>query len=141
MPRILLVALFLCIATFGARADEVSSADRAQFQAIISDQIQAFRADDGARAYGFAAPTIHQIFPTVDVFMEMVKRGYKPVYRPQQFSFGEAGTDPLGRPVQHVTIVGPDGLTYEALYTMERQADGTWRILGCTLLQRPGVNA
>src|SRR6476619_4139500 len=114
MPRILLVALFLCISAFMARADEVSSADRSQFQAIITGQIEAFRADDGDKAYGFAAPTIHQIFPTVDVFMAMVKQGYKPVYRPQTFSFGEAGTDPLGRPVQHVTIVGPAGLTYEA---------------------------
>ena len=141
MPRILIAALLLCIFALTARADEVSSADRAQFQAIISNQIAAFRADDGERAYGFAAPTIHQIFPTADIFMQMVRQGYKPVYRPQKFSFGEAGTDPLGRPVQHVTIIGPDGATYEAVYTMEREADGTWRILGCVLLQRPGVSA
>ena len=141
MPRVLIAALLLCIFALTARADDLSSVDRAQFQAIIGDQIEAFRADDGEKAYGFAAPTIHQIFPTVDVFMSMVRQGYKPVYRPQKFSFGETGTDPLGRPVQHVTIVGPDGLTYEAVYTFERQADGTWRILGCVLLQRPGVNA
>ena len=39
------------------------------------------------------------------------------------------------------TITGPDGKTYEALYSMERQADGTWRINGCTLLPAPGLDA
>ena len=32
-------------------------------------------------------------------------------------------------------MVGPDGLSYLAYYTMERQADGTWRISGCFLVR------
>ena len=59
--------------------------------------------------------------------MRMVRQGYMPVYRPQSFRFGEAAVDPLGRPTQRVTIVGPDGKTYEALYSMQRQSDGSWR--------------
>ena len=38
------------------------------------------------------------------------------------------GFSASGRPIQRVTIVGPDGLNYEAIYTMERQPDGTWQI-------------
>ncbi|MGH6907587.1 MAG: DUF4864 domain-containing protein, partial [Aestuariivirga sp.] len=108
---------------------------------IITQQLQAFRADDGALAYSYAAPNIHQLFPTPDIFMRMVQQGYKPVYRAQSFSFGEAGGDPLGRPSQRVTITGPDGKIYEAVYSMERQSDGTWLIQGCTLLEVPGLDA
>ena len=32
-------------------------------------------------------------------------------------------------------VIGPDGLAYLAYYTMERQADGTWRISGCYLVR------
>ena len=141
MPRAVLLALFLCFTTFAAHAGEPGDADRADFQRIISEQIEAFRADDSARAYSYAAPSIHRIFPNADIFMQMVKQGYQPVYRPRRFSFGAVGIDPFGRPSQRVAIVGPDGKTYEAVYSMERQPDGTWRIIGCTLLEAPGLDA
>ena len=102
-------------------------------------QIEAFRAEDGARAYGYAAPMIKQIFPNPDVFMNMVRQGYQPVYRPQSFTFGEAGFSASGRPIQKVTVVGPDGITYEAIYTMERQPDGTWQISGCAIVRAPDL--
>jgi hypothetical protein len=47
----------------------------------------------------------------------------------------------MGRPAQKMLVVGPDGKTYEALYSMEKQPDGTWRISGCTLLEIPGLDA
>ena len=141
MLRSLLSALIVCCAAWTAHADTLSQADRAEFQRIITDQIEAFRADDGERAYGYAAPSIRRIFPNSSIFMQMVKQGYRPVYRPRSFSFEQTDTDPLGRPAQHVRIIGPDGKTYEALYSMERQPDGTWRIDGCSLLEVPGVEA
>ena len=141
MLRTLLAALIVCFAAWTAHADTLSEADRAEFQRVITGQIEAFRADDGERAYGYAAPSIHRIFPNSDIFMHMVKQGYRPVYRPRSFSFEQTGTDPLGRPSQRVRIIGPDGKTYEALYSMERQPDGTWRINGCALLEVPGADA
>lgn len=141
MRRIMcLIALFLTFA-LPARADSLSPQDEADFRAVITDQITAFEADDGARAYGHAAPMIRQIFPDPDRFMAMVKQGYPPVYRPQSYRFGKAGFSASGRPIQRVTIVGPDGLTYEAIYTMERQPDGTWQINGCALVQAKDVSA
>lgn len=135
-----LIAVFLTFA-LPARAETLSPQDEADFRAIISDQIAAFRADDGPRAYSHAAPMIRQIFPDPDRFMGMVKQGYPPVYRPQSYSFGNAGFSASGRPIQRVTIVGPDGLTYEAIYTMERQPDGTWQINGCALVRSPDISA
>ena len=140
------VALFLSVAwllagfSAGARAQSISDADAASFRQIISEQIAAFNADDGAKAWSYAAPSIQQIFPTPDIFMSMVKNGYQPVYRQKSFSFGEI-TGNTDRPVQHVTIIDANGKLWDALYTMQKQPDGTWKISGCILAQMPGVGA
>jgi hypothetical protein len=141
MFRAILAALILCILSSGVRADGITPTEKTEFQRIITAQIEAFRADDGNAAYGFAAPLVKQAFPSVDVFMGMVKQGYPQVYRPKSFEFSDAALDPVGRPTQKVSIVGPDGKYYIATYTMQKQDDGTWRIAGCTLSEIPGVDA
>lgn len=139
----LFLSLFGILVLFASplRAEQLTPEDKAAFQSVISGQIEAFRAEDGTRAYGYAAPMIKKIFPNPDVFMNMVRQGYQPVYRPQSFKFGEAGFSASGRPIQKVTVVGPDGVAYEAIYTMERQPDGTWQINGCALVRAPDVGA
>lgn len=141
MLRSVHMTVLLAIMSVAAFAQSISEAEKTEFQRIIAAQISAFRADDGPSAYSFAAPVVRNIFPTPEIFMSMVKRGYSPVYRPQSFNFTEALIDPMGRPAQKMLVVGPDGKTYEALYSMEKQPDGTWRISGCTLLEIPGLDA
>ena len=141
MLRSILAVLLWGFMSVAAFAQSVSETEKTEFQRIISAQISAFRADDGPTAYSFAAPVVRNIFPTPEIFMSMVKQGYSPVYRPQSFNFTEALIDPMGRPAQKMLVVGPDGKTYEALYSMEKQPDGTWRISGCTLLEVPGLDA
>lgn len=132
----LLLALQLTLA-LPAAAQDVSAADRAAIAGVIAQQIDAFRRDDGDAAFGFAAPGIQSLFMTPERFMAMVRTGYQPVYRPREFRFArlEADGDML---VQFVAIVGPDGAPVVAAYAMERQADGSWRIAGCMLLEPPG---
>src|SRR4051794_21302426 len=121
------LALFLRIIwsivafSIAAQAQSVRDADAASFRQIISGQIAAFNADDGAKAWSYAAPSIRQIFPTPEIFMSMVKSGYQPVYRQKSFSFGEV-TQSADHPVQHVTIVDANGNVWEALYSMQKQA-------------------
>ena len=94
MRRFLIIMALLVLAPLGlARAEGLTDADKSDFSRIISEQIEAFQADDGARAYSYAAPMIQQVFPTAEHFMAMVCQGYMPVYRPQSFSFGQAGLD------------------------------------------------
>lgn len=137
------VGLLACFVIFftAAQAETLSDQDKAAFRGIITGQIEAFRADNGPAAYSYAAPAIKQIFPTPDIFMNMVRQGYQPVYRPQSYSFGEAGFSASGRPMQRVTVVGPDGLSYEAIYTLERQPDGSWQINGCAIVRAPELGA
>ncbi|TIO07918.1 DUF4864 domain-containing protein [Mesorhizobium sp.] len=102
-------------------------------QATIDGQLRAFIADDGAAAYSFAAPNVKRIFPTVDTFMNMVTNGYPPVRKPQAYSFGKVQEMSPTSIIQQVLIVGPDGKDYEAVYTLEQQPDGSFRITGCSL--------
>ncbi|CAG1003639.1 MAG: DUF4864 domain-containing protein [Rhizobiaceae bacterium] len=102
-------------------------------QSTIDSQLRAFLADDGALAYSYAAPGIRQIFPSVESFMGMVTNGYAPVRRPQSYVFGKVEEMGAGRIAQQVFVVGPDGKEYEALYTLELQPDGVWRITGVSL--------
>jgi Domain of unknown function (DUF4864) len=72
------------------------------------------------------------MFPDADEFMAMVRRGYAPVYRHKSFEFGVGRADD-GKIVQTVRIIDADGNPWDALYTLERQADGSWKITGCVL--------
>ncbi len=53
--------------------------------------------------------------------------------RPRQVEFRDI-IDIDGTPTQKVFIIGPDGAPVMALYPMEQQADGTWKISGCYLV-------
>jgi hypothetical protein len=138
--RNFLVALLL-VMNFGssALAQGASPPDTSQFQAIISGQLEAFKADNGSVAYSFAAPMVQQIFPNVESFMAMVQRGYAPVYHNNGYEFGIVTQDALGRPVQQVKITGLDGEHYVAAYSMQQQPDGSWKIAGCTLMKIQGI--
>jgi hypothetical protein len=132
----LLLAIFLFAPEL--RAQQVVPADAEQFQRIISDQIAAFRADDSLAAYSYAAPAIKRIFPSPEIFMDMVRQGYRPVYRPRRFEFGDVTEELQGRPTQQVTIIDEYGKAWSALYVFERQSDGSWKIIGCSLVQSAG---
>jgi hypothetical protein len=110
----------------------LSAGDRGAIRETIEAQIDAFRRDDGARAFALASPGIQGLFGSPAAFMEMVRRGYRPVYRPRAFTFGPL-TMPNGVPTQAATVIGPDGRPVRALYPMTRLPDGGWRIDGCVL--------
>src|SRR3954452_24252608 len=124
--------LLVFLIGFGSQvsaADDVAAA-----QSVIRAQEQAFGRDDVIAAYSYAAPSIKQIFPQADIFMQMVQQGYPPVYRHQSFEFGEAKVAD-GRVAQRVHIVDEKGEAWEALYTLEQQPDGSLKITGCSLLK------
>jgi hypothetical protein len=126
------LALGLIVCSAALSAAEVGGTERTEFQSIVTSQIEAFRSDDGVSAYDFASPMIRSLFPTADIFMEMVRTGYAPVYRPDSFSFGPV-LESAGGPVQRVFLTGPDGANYVADYTFQQQPDGSWKINGVTL--------
>jgi len=125
----LLVAIGLVFSSAAALADDLTAA-----QGVIRAQEQAFARDDAAAAYSHAAPAIRELFPAPDIFMSMVQNGYAPVYRHKSFEFRESKSEG-GQISQHVHIIDANGEAWEALYTLERQGDGSYKITGCSLLK------
>ena len=133
------VLLFLaCLIATDARAADEAARDAAR--ATVERQIEAFRRDDAATAYAQAAPQIQSLFPSPETFLAMVRQGYGAVYRARRFSVDrieEAGDDGLAL---GVTIQDEAGADWAALYSLQKQPDGAWRITGCRLVKAPGSN-
>ena len=109
-----------------------AAGDVATGQSVIRSQEKALSRDDAATAYTFAAPSIQSRFPSPEAFMYMVRNGYAPVYRHRSFKFGQA-TISEGKILQEVHIIDANGVAWEAVYSLEAQADGSLKISGCVL--------
>ena len=133
VAAIIAVLLFTLPAVAQSLPSQVGEADRQAIRMVIEEQLGAFQRDDAQAAFARATPGIQAIFKSPERFMDMVRRGYQPVYRPRQVEFRDI-IDIDGAPTQRVFIIGPDGAPVMALYPMERHADGTWKIDGCTLI-------
>jgi hypothetical protein len=107
--------------------------DVAAARQVISQQIEAFRQDDAPTAYSHAAPTVQAMFPTPAVFMEMVRRGYPAVYRATRYSFDPAKPHPGSGLLQPVRLEWNGGSPMIAIYLLDRQANGDWKIEGVVL--------
>lgn len=144
MARILIAALLMLgLSAAGSHPATAQmlpgEADQAAIRGVIADQLAAFQRDDGPAAFAFASPFIQQKFGTPEIFMEMVRTGYRPVYRPREVQFRELVMEG-GRLYQKVFLIGPDGEPVLALYEMQRQPDGSWRINGCILTRSPDLS-
>lgn len=112
----------------GASAEE-------KIREVIESQLSAFQRDDASEAFSYASPGIQRLFGNPDKFIAMVKSGYRAVYRPSAVAFKEIRSFD-DRPGQIIDFVGPDGEAVTAIYLMEQQPDGTWRIDGVYLLRQ-----
>ncbi|MGH8705664.1 MAG: DUF4864 domain-containing protein [Burkholderiales bacterium] len=130
--------LLLALAPLAVSAQSVLSvADTRAVREVIEAQLDAFRRDDAPRAFSYATAGIRKTFRTPEVFLEMVRTSYAVVYRPQSVQF-----DPPvvigGEVVQPVRMTDAEGRAWLALYPMQREASGAWRINGCRLARLAG---
>lgn len=147
VPRLALAALFVlafafcffAVLTLTARAQEATQAQTAQIQETIADQIRAFQADDLERAYGFASPTIHQMFPSAESFGRMVREGYPMVWRPSDVAMMELRF--IGGAFwQRLRVTDGAGQAFLLDYQMIEGPDG-WRINAVHLQKAPDIGA
>jgi hypothetical protein len=136
----LIAAMLLAGATLAGADESVAAADAAAIQQVIQGQMNAFKIDDWNAAFAYAAPSIQTKFQSPQTFSQIVTQAYQPVYRPRGVEFRTVKASEFG-PTQEVFVVGPDGLSYLAYYTMEKQLDGTWRISGCFLVRTEDESA
>jgi hypothetical protein len=113
--------------------------DGSILRGLVEGQMSAFRSGDADAAWSYAAPGIKRMFQTPDRFIAMVRKGYAPVYAPRGVSFGELRTGARG-PELDVFVTGPAGRDWLAVYSFEKQADGSWKISGCRLVPGKGAS-
>lgn len=136
-------ALVLLLISFGfvpvayAAGPSVSANDARALQLVVRAQLDAFAADDAARAFSYATPTIQTMFGTPEQFLLMVRSTYPVVYRPASVTFRKPTSDAAVL-VQPVHMTDDNGGAWIALYRLERQKDKSWRIAGCILVAESG---
>ncbi len=132
----LLRGLLLACVTVGSAdavlAQQVAPADAREIRQVIELQLDAFASDDAERAFAYASPAIRQQFGSPERFIEMVRRGYRMIYRPASVVFLRA--EPEEAEVrQEVQIQDATGAPWMARYRMQRQTDRSWRINGVAI--------
>jgi len=134
----LLLMAGLCVpnSAWAQDGSPVGQADQAAIRSVIEAQLAAFQRDDAAAAFAHASPAIQQRFGNAETFMAMVKSNYRAVYRPAQVTFRDVRRL-NNEPAQLIDIIGPGGRPVIAVYVMEKQADGRWRIGGVFLTKSP----
>jgi hypothetical protein len=114
-----------------------AQADESAIQGVIDRQLDAFRADDFATAFTFAAPTIQGMFGTPGNFGRMVMQGYPMVWRPATVEY--LGAEPSARGwSQDVLVTDAAGRLHKLRYMMV-ETDAGWKIAGVQLLTAPEV--
>ena len=99
---------------------------------VINEQRSALIAGEAAKAFGYASPGIRSQFGDPDTFIAMVRGAYAALISARRVEFLE-GAVIDGFVVQPLRLIASDDTVRVALYTMERQDNGTWRIAGCVI--------
>ena len=99
---------------------------------VIGEQRAALVAGNATRAFTHAAPGIRAQFGSPENFLAMVQTAYVPLVTARYTEFLE-GAVIDGNVIQPLRLVAPDNTVQVALYTMEKQKDGRWKISGCAL--------
>jgi hypothetical protein len=119
----------------------VAQDDAVPWQATVTGQIEAFRAEDGAAALEFAAEAFRTQFQGQPeaFFAAIIASGYEAIVDSRSHSFGEFNKVSETTVMQVVTFVGPDQGLYEALYQLADEPGEGWRVQGVALRREAGV--
>ena len=130
--RAFLVLAFAFASLPASPQEKLSEPDARAVRAVIEAQLDAFRKDDAPRAFSYATEGIRENFGSPERFMAMVRSAYPVVYRPRSVDFQPA-LILQGIVVQPVRMTDAEGRGWLAVYPMQKQPDGSWRIDGCQL--------
>ena len=131
-PWSLAFAFAVLAGMVAAQAPEPRDADWKAMQAIIAEQRAALVAGDGDEAFSYATPAIRAQFGDAQTFMEMVRGGYAALLTARYVEFLQ-GAVIDGTIIVPLRLVDADNTVRVALYIMEKQSNGGWRIAGCRI--------
>lgn len=129
MPLRRALLILGCAAACPAFGDE---GDVDGIRRVITAQFQAFADDDADAAFETATPRVRSSMGHPGRFLAMVRGHYPMVYRPASYAFLDVELK-ARQAWQLVRVSDLHGKAWVALFHLERQPDGSWRIGGCTV--------
>ena len=133
-----LLSILLLLAP-AARAQDDPAA--AEWQAVITGQVEAFRMHDAPGALSFAGASFKQNFTNPADFEQAIRDwGYGAIMESRSHSFGPYQQVNETVVLQAVKFTGPDSVLYEAIYQLNKEPDG-WRVGGVQLIKTAGMGA
>lgn len=138
--RVWLVCLFVALAAMGppVRAQD-AAIDAADWQEVITKQIQAFRDKDAPTAFHYAGIGFQATFPDAETFfVAIIQSGYAPIMDSLTHRFGEYKLIGGMGVVQQVKFIGNDQQLYDAVYQLTQESGG-WRVQGVHLMRPNGI--
>jgi len=117
-----------------ARSQETApgETDWRDIRSVVADQRAALVAGEAERAFAHASPGIRRQFGDPVRFLAMVRSSYADLIDATDTAFVD-GAVIDGHVIQPLRLTLPGGTVRVALYTMEKQPDGRWRISGCAI--------
>ena len=103
---------------------------KSEITAVIDAQLAAFRANDYARAYSFAATEIKGMFNATE-FEEMVRKAYPVIAKSTSVDYGFS-FDTGEQAVIYVRVQDAAKTAAQYQYLLKKE-DGAWRITGVTV--------
>lgn len=137
---LLRAALALVLMTGFVRAEDAAAPDVEPWQAVMTSQIEAFRAHDAPGAFQYAAASFQTAFPSAEAFFAtIIGSGYGPIMESTSHTFGGFTRLDEHSVAQEVMFTGKDLSRYEAIYIMTEEEKG-WRVSGVQLVKTPGIS-
>lgn len=136
----LLLGLLMPAWTTGAAVtEEISADDAIAIHVAVQTQLDAFAEDDAASAFELATSDTQTKIGSADNFLHLVKKHYNPIYRHQIVIFSRPEVIE-GETIQLVRVTDRDSHVWLALYHMQRETDGRWKIDGCQLFETTSIS-
>lgn len=133
MARLAVVGIACWLSAAVAVAPTAPTAAEWQaIQQVIAAQRAAILAGEAEKAFSYASPGIQQQFGDAASFLAMVDAAYAELESARYVEFLE-GAAIDGIVVQPLRLIDADNTVRVALYTMEKQPNGEWRISGCRI--------
>ncbi len=132
--RALVFVLAFGLAGAHALAQETVASTAQAVTQVVQSQLSAFAEGDAEKAFSLATAATQSLAGTPGELMRVIKHRFAPIYRHRQALFSEPeiiGTHGL----QVVQLIDHDNLVWIAIYQVEHEADGTWKVDGCQLFE------
>lgn len=122
-----------------AAAEEMNASDAFAIRTTVQSQLDAFAEDDAVKAFALATDSTRNLLGNAERFLQLIKDQYPPVYRNRLALFSNPEMID-GHALVMVRLTDPKNTVWIAIYEMQQDVEGSWKIDGCNLFETTSVS-